>query len=399
MKSLVKRSASILFGLLILLASCNDDDDAQRVEKSSDNAIASFKFLTAKGEAVGTIETDNRIIITVPNGTPLNSLVPIIEIPEKAMITPGSGVAQDFTLPVDYLVRAENGSVMRYTVVVLADTIVDFTIDPDININLYQDGFLVINGTGFGDYSKNKVELRYTGTGEVIEVKPTANSTDTHLEFKLAPDIVVGGYKVRLFIGLQNKLFDEVFLIYYHPPVIYDVSKTTAPRGETFVISGKYFNASSLIVSLFIPGSFEYQCTIISVTETSIEVKVPKFTSLGMYNLKILRFSYTSIFSNKIEVVRGTTEAFIQSASKTDYQRGETIILYGVNFKKEGSVTNINFMPAVTNGVTLVRSGSASANGTEISFVIPNDFPTASYAIRIEIDGEYSDIFGLLDIR
>jgi len=59
----------------------------------------------------------NTISLTVPNGTGLTSLTPTITI-TGASVSPASGVAQDFTLPVDYTVTAADGSTKTYTVTV-----------------------------------------------------------------------------------------------------------------------------------------------------------------------------------------------------------------------------------------------------------------------------------------
>ncbi len=59
---------------------------------------------------------NNKIILTLPKGTNLKKLVPIIEVSPYADITPGSGVEQDFTGTVAYKVTAEDGSTRNYTI-------------------------------------------------------------------------------------------------------------------------------------------------------------------------------------------------------------------------------------------------------------------------------------------
>ena len=57
----------------------------------------------------------------------LQALVPTITVSDKATITPGSGVAQDFTGKVVYTVTAEDGTVVKYSVSLLAkEGIYDF---------------------------------------------------------------------------------------------------------------------------------------------------------------------------------------------------------------------------------------------------------------------------------
>ncbi|MCX6717551.1 MAG: hypothetical protein NTU76_02655, partial [Candidatus Taylorbacteria bacterium] len=89
---------------------------AVEVKTSSAKVISSFKI----GESVGMINSIfGMISVKVPSGTKVTSLTPTIIIPTGATISPASGVPQDFTNPVDYVVTAQNGSKVTYTVTVI----------------------------------------------------------------------------------------------------------------------------------------------------------------------------------------------------------------------------------------------------------------------------------------
>lgn len=84
--------------------------------------ITSFVFRGFDPVAEGEINTSNyEIAVSVPPAADLTRLVPTIEISEGATISPKSGVAQDFTEPVEYVVTAENGTERTYTVTVTPD--------------------------------------------------------------------------------------------------------------------------------------------------------------------------------------------------------------------------------------------------------------------------------------
>lgn len=61
-------------------------------------------------------ETAKTIRLEFPAGFDVTNLVPIIEVTEGASINPASGVAQDFSSPVEYTVTAKNGTTAVYTV-------------------------------------------------------------------------------------------------------------------------------------------------------------------------------------------------------------------------------------------------------------------------------------------
>jgi hypothetical protein len=75
--------------------------------------IVSFKIGSAIGDISGT-----DIGVTVPYGTSVAALEPEITVSDKASVTPASGTPQDFTDPVTYTVKAQNGTLQTYTVTV-----------------------------------------------------------------------------------------------------------------------------------------------------------------------------------------------------------------------------------------------------------------------------------------
>ena len=90
--------------------------------QSSAREITSFVFKGFNPVAEGEIDTRNyEIAVSVPPAADLTRLIPTIEISEGATISPASGVAQDFTEPVEYVVTAENGAERTYTVTVTPD--------------------------------------------------------------------------------------------------------------------------------------------------------------------------------------------------------------------------------------------------------------------------------------
>ncbi|HON19074.1 MAG TPA: DUF5018 domain-containing protein, partial [Salinivirgaceae bacterium] len=82
---------------------------------SSEAEIVSFDIPGQIGQSV--INSANATVsVTMPYGTNLTALVPTITISVGATIIPASGVAQNFTSPVQYTVTAQNGTQKVWTV-------------------------------------------------------------------------------------------------------------------------------------------------------------------------------------------------------------------------------------------------------------------------------------------
>ena len=108
----LSKSFVMLLAAIVLLAGCT--------KKSSEKQILSFSFYSPAVEAT-IMESAKTIVATVPTGTDLTALVPIINVSEKATVNPASGVRQDFTNTVMYTVTAEDGSQASYAVAVTVE--------------------------------------------------------------------------------------------------------------------------------------------------------------------------------------------------------------------------------------------------------------------------------------
>jgi hypothetical protein len=86
--------------------------NTMRIVVSSEKTITSFSFPQCVGIITGT-----NISVAVPFGTDVRNLTPTIVL-SGGTVSPLSGVAKDFTLPVAYIVTAEDETTEVYTVIV-----------------------------------------------------------------------------------------------------------------------------------------------------------------------------------------------------------------------------------------------------------------------------------------
>lgn len=87
---------------------------------SSEKQITNFTIPNMVGNAVIN-HTARTITVTMPAGTSVTALTPTITTTFGATVTPASLVAQNFTSPVTYTVRATDGSTTTYTVTVVLE--------------------------------------------------------------------------------------------------------------------------------------------------------------------------------------------------------------------------------------------------------------------------------------
>ncbi len=168
--------------LVALTVGCSKDDDDD-VQKSNQKKIISFTITSADPVTVGVIDETNKTI-TLSNvaAEDVTALIPLIVVSEDAVITPASGLAQNFTSPVIYTVTAEDGSVETYTVSVTSLAAITLSGTMSANKTLIDRGpgiDYVIEGTCYIDGNalltvNPGVTIAFTGTDGWIEVGQNA---------------------------------------------------------------------------------------------------------------------------------------------------------------------------------------------------------------------------------
>lgn len=123
-----------------------------KLPASTAKDIYSFRFEGLTPAVNGVINSAaGTVALEVPFGTDLTALVPTIAVSEYASVSPGSGVAQNFTAPANYTVTAQDGSTQVWVVTVTTE-------QQGITTLFYEDfetlmtlpsGWIVINNDGY----------------------------------------------------------------------------------------------------------------------------------------------------------------------------------------------------------------------------------------------------------
>lgn len=86
------------------------------IEGNADDSIHDFAFASVTIDSI--VVVNNTLMLYVPQGTDVSSLVPKVTLGPGATISPADNVATDFTDTVEYIVTAENGNERAWSVVV-----------------------------------------------------------------------------------------------------------------------------------------------------------------------------------------------------------------------------------------------------------------------------------------
>jgi hypothetical protein len=134
-------------------------------------AITAFGFNGLTPNVIGAVnETDKTIALTVPYGTDVTALVPIITH-TGANVSPNTGVAQDFRSPVTYTVTAADASSQAYTVTVTVAA------NPAKEITAFNFDGLIPNVTGTVNEGAKTIALTVPYGTDVDALVPTITHT------------------------------------------------------------------------------------------------------------------------------------------------------------------------------------------------------------------------------
>jgi len=101
------------------------------------------------------VPKNKKINIEVYGNADITSLTPIISIPENASISPASGVAQDFTNPVDYTVTSDDGT----TTEVWTVTVTEIASPRSIETNITSFSLATQTGTALIDAASHTINI------------------------------------------------------------------------------------------------------------------------------------------------------------------------------------------------------------------------------------------------
>ena len=99
--------------LLLLAVGCKKDD-SESLPLNAEKDILSFVF-TLEDKPYTALIKGTDITVSLPEDTPVEALSPTITISKGATLSPNTGVAQDFTKPVNYTVTAQDKTTGTYS--------------------------------------------------------------------------------------------------------------------------------------------------------------------------------------------------------------------------------------------------------------------------------------------
>ena len=228
----MKKSIYFLFAVITVIAFSGCSTDAPGIDK----AITEFRFIEFETPVIAEIDGTS-INITLPYGTDVSSLFAVFNTTGVSVTVDGveqiSGItANDFSSPLTYIVTAEDGSTVEYTVTVTftpnpAKDITAFSFSASDNSELSDNAVGEIDGSVITvkvPYIADVVDLldslvaSFTTTGSSVKISGTGQSsgntandfTDTVVYRVTAEDGGTKDYEVNVLITVNRTQLDTM---------------------------------------------------------------------------------------------------------------------------------------------------------------------------------------------
>ena len=346
---------------------CKAEDNSEELytvtvtvtQASTANQILTFSFLTLDPDVIGTVnQTAKTIALTVPNSTNVTALVPTFTHSTFATVWIGgvqqtSGTtAADFTLPVAYKCRAQDGSEEIYTVTVTkaaistACLITDFrfaAFDPDVVGTIVQTA----------------------GGGTITATIPfSGNLADLVATFTLSP---LATAKIGLVAQVSGTTHNS-----FAAAVTYTVTAEDGVTVKTYVVTITKANAATgNSITEFRFNALDPD-VIGTISGTSINLTVPFGTNVTALVANFTASPYAVVTIGGVVQVSGTN-ANDFTAAKTYVVTSEAGVAQ--NYTVTVTITAVNVSSAITDfrfaALNPVVTGTINQTTHSIALVVP----------------------------
>jgi hypothetical protein len=376
-----RRAIWQVFLLSGVLTSCHDKDHLPSAQD-----LISFELKNIAG-VVSIDQSGNIITVNVPYRTLLQNVTPIIEVSKGATIVPASGIPQDFTKPVYYTVKGNDGErkVYKVTCRYLAQTLPEIiTASAD---TVRAGDTLLVTGQNFGNFALAiAAYVKEKNAGSETPV-PFRLVDSLHIQLFLPPSLPTSDY--HLVIGKDNlrTTSKKSINIRIHRPEITAIRRTHIRQSDTLWVAGNFIKPGTYTYNLRLNNKISRQLSPAVSSDGKLGAVPGNTVPPGVYEILVLNSSERSISTSFSQPVRiyDDTLPFVNGVMepKASYAEGETVRLATYNF----STFAARFYSIQLIGTSTQHTQNAIFNpqNNSLDLTIPTGIANGAYRISIDL--------------
>ncbi len=350
-----------------------DNSDGQfSISQSVHTAKSITAFNFTNPTATGSIdETNKTVIITLPFGTAIGTFIPSISVTPNASISPASGVAQNFSTPKDYVVKAENGTTQTYRV-----TVQNGAATSDKAITSFN--FTSPGATGSINESAKTINVSYPVGTAVTSLAPTIivspNATVSPLSGVVQNFSTPKTYTVRAQDGTTQSYVVTVSVAQPFLTLTSPNGGNSFQRGTSMHITWNFLGVTNVKVELLNGATVVANiASSASASSGALDYTIPISTSIGSnYKIRVtdtantLRSDISDSAFNIVENTQAQGFTFSSPSSGSNNFTGKPLT---INWTTSGNVPNVGI--AVVKGTATTTLVSSVANSGTFTWNVP----------------------------
>lgn len=324
-------------------------EDVDTTGKSSEKKIFSFS-IEHKGVIYdGDIDHENHTIFLELDNFDYRKLSPVIKIPETAKVVPASGVSQNFLDDLYYSVIAEDGTQVKYDIIVLSgqNEILDFEVHHEgkryIGI-VDADNATVTIDLGGRDFSAMETYIKTSNRSTIDPPGGAVQNFNRDLYFTVTSEKgTTKTFKVIAPIRLINvfpfysgggyefttEALNDRFILYAGADLNFAAINFPDPEKVILELVGADGTAYPLQIK---EHNFYYGIYLeISNSTYQFNTIIPYSVPTGTYSYRVRDGIKQASFPHKIEIINDQTSIRIDSLNKDEYGYEDTLIVSGKN--------------------------------------------------------------------
>jgi len=325
-------STNAFLFFFVLLQSCRAIE-----ENLPEAAIISFQFSGISTQK-SSISTDAKSVeITVPYGSSIKSLTPVIDITAGANIVPASKIPQNFSQPIYYVLTSAEGKKTVYKVSVISLK------QPPVEINGFNKTELeagenmVVKGKYFGNFQGAVQAYLVNDRGEEFLVSSRLLDS-TQVKLDIPTTVFPQDYAVKIRVNESVVTSIAKITVQYPKPEIISLSKKNILQEDTLFVKGDFLVDTYRYKLQLSEGKNQVFSTVQKTSKGEYYVILGKSISAGNYAVQILnettqKTSKSQDFNIKLYDLN---KPFVQGIirSKPAYNSGDNIIFKTLNFER-----------------------------------------------------------------
>jgi hypothetical protein len=366
---------------LIFLQNCGKLED-----QLPDSEIISFQFGGISIQKAAILVQQKTVEITVPYGSSIKSLTPIIEITAGANIVPASKIPQDFSQPIYYVLTSAEGkkTVYKISVITLKQPVPEII---SIDKNEIEAGeSIVVKGKYFGNF-QGAVQT-YLVNARNEELLVTARLIDsTQIQLNVPNTTTPQSYHVKINVNGNPVLSSSKVTIQYPTPEITSLSKKNILQGDTLVIKGDFISENYTYKLQLSDGKNQASSPVQKTSKGAFYAILSKSILAGNYAVQI--FNETTQKKSKSQAftiqLYDLNQPFIAGIlnPKISYKAGDKLLFKTLNFERFPA--RFFQIQLASDKEVLFQNGIYNKTTTTLTLDLPTTLKVGNYSIAITL--------------